>query len=177
MSSPLPTRMGSTLRERASTFRASAKKESKNFPGGYGIQVSIGRGDPNWGHVGAWRNAAAITKITCRWTPTVKDAWRIPVARIDCSHSQDEVNMVAHMKRKLPEIAAAGGLQVDKNFDIGRGSILFRMLRSRVFTNYGALWPGGGHSRDRRRARMGDNPENSVLKLALSVLGCRQTCS
>ena len=55
--------------------------------------------------------------------PTVKDAWGIPVARIECSHSQDDVNMVAHMKPKLPEIAAAGGLQVDKNLE-------HRVLRS-----------------------------------------------
>ena len=51
--------------------------------------------------------------------PTVKDAWGIPVARIECGHSQDEVNMVAHMRRWLPEIAAAGGLQVDTNLDVG----------------------------------------------------------
>jgi choline dehydrogenase-like flavoprotein len=137
------------------------EKGSKNFPGGYGIQVSIGRGDPTWGML-------ALGEMQPRYEnhvsldPTVKDAWRIPVARIDCSHSQDEVNMVAHMKRKLPEIAAAGGLQVDKNFDIGRGSILFRMLRSRVFTNYGALWPGGA-IHETGGARMGDKPENSVL--------------
>ena len=59
--------------------------------------------------------------------PTVKDAWGIPVARIECSYSQDEINMVAHMRQRLPEIAAAGGLQVDTNLDLGRGNFVFRI--------------------------------------------------
>ncbi len=90
------------------------EKESKNFPGGYGIEVAIGRGTPFWG-------MTAIGEMQPRYEnhvsldPTVQDAWGIPVARIECSHSQDEVKMVAHMKRTLPEIAAAGGLRVDKN--------------------------------------------------------------
>ena len=137
------------------------EKEPKNFPGGYGVQVSIGRGDPAW-YMTAFGEMQPRYENHVSLDPTVKDAWGIPVARIDCSHSQDEVNMVAHMKRKLPEIAAAGGLQVDENFDLGRGSILFRLLRSQVFTNYRALWPGGA-IHETGGARMGDKPESSVL--------------
>ena len=70
--------------------------------------------------------------------------------------------MVAHMKRRLPEIAAAGGLQVDTNLDLGRGNIVFRLLRSRVFANYGAYWPGRA-IHESGGARMGDKPDNSVL--------------
>ncbi len=88
------------------------EKESKNFPGGYGIQVTIGRGRPWWG-LGAIGEMLPRYENHVALDPNVKDAWGIPVARIDCSHSQDEVNMVAHMKRTLPEIAAAGGLRVD----------------------------------------------------------------
>ena len=94
--------------------------------------------------------------------PTVKDAWGIPVARIECSHSDDEINLVAHMRRRLPEIAAAGGLEVDTNLDLGRGNIVFRMLRSRVFADYGAYWPGAA-IHESGGARMGDKPDNSVL--------------
>jgi choline dehydrogenase-like flavoprotein len=135
--------------------------ESKNFPGGYGIQVGIGRGTPKWGML-------ALGEMQPRYEnhvsldPTVKDAWGIPAARIDCSHSQDEINMVSHMQRKLPEIAGAGGLQVDTNLDLGRKSILFRLLRSRVFGDDGALWPGGA-IHETGGARMGDKPDNSVL--------------
>jgi choline dehydrogenase-like flavoprotein len=118
------------------------EKESKNFPGGYGIQVTIGRGKPTW-------VMCAIGEMQPRYEnyvsldPTVKDAWGIPVARIECSHSQDEVNMVAHMKRKLPEIAAAGGL-VHKKFV------------SNLCRPGEAIHDTGG-------ACMGDKPDNSVL--------------
>jgi choline dehydrogenase-like flavoprotein len=135
--------------------------ESTNFPGGYGTQIWIGRGKPTWGMY-------ALGEMQPRYEnhvsldPTVKDAWGIPVARIDCSHSQDEVNMVAHMKQRLPEIAAAGGLQVDTNLDLGRGNIVFRMLRSRVFADHGAYWPGAA-IHESGGAQMGDKPDNSVL--------------
>jgi GMC oxidoreductase len=35
---------------------------------------------------------------------TVKDAWGVPVVGIACSHSQDEINMFAHMKQALPQL-------------------------------------------------------------------------
>ena len=127
------------------------EKESKNFPGGYGIQIGIGRGKPTWGMF-AFGEMQPRYENHVSLDPTVKDAWGIPVARIECSHSQDEVNMVAHMKRTLPEIAAAGGLQVDNE----------PRSRSREYPLPTASIPGlcglrrllarGGHSRDRRRA-------------------------
>jgi choline dehydrogenase-like flavoprotein len=137
------------------------EEESTNFPGGYGIQIGIGRGKPTWGMF-------ALGEMQPRYEnhvsldPTKKDAWGIPVARIECSHSEDDVKMVAHMRRRLPEIAAAGGLQVDTNLDLGRGNIVFRMLRSRVFADYGAYWPGAA-IHESGGARMGDKPDNSVL--------------
>jgi choline dehydrogenase-like flavoprotein len=135
------------------------EKESKNFPGGYGIEVTIGRG-PFWA-MWAFGEMQPRYENHVSLDPTVKDAWGIPVARIECGHSQDELNMVAHMKRTVPEIAAAGGLQVDKNPDAGMG-IAFRLLRSLVRTDYGTFWPGGA-VHESGGARMGDKPENSVL--------------
>jgi choline dehydrogenase-like flavoprotein len=137
------------------------EKESKNFPGGYGIQVAIGRGMPVW-VMSAFGEMQPRYENHVSLDPTVKDAWGIPVARIECGHSQDDVNMVAHMKRKLPEIAAAGGLQVDKNLNVGRWNIPVRLLRSLVLADYGALWPGGG-IHETGGARMGDKPDDSVL--------------
>jgi choline dehydrogenase-like flavoprotein len=135
------------------------EQESTNFPGGYGIQVSIGRGGPVWS-IGAFGEMQPRYQNHVSLDPKVKDAWGIPVARIDCRHSQGEVNMVAHMKRTLPEIAAAGSLRVDPS----RGSrgIAFRLLRSRVVTGYGALWPGGA-IHETGGARMGEDPDNSVV--------------
>ncbi len=137
------------------------EKESKNFPGGYGVQVSIGRGRPMWA-IGAFGEMQPRYENHVSLDPTVKDAWGLPVARIDCGHSQGDVNMVAHMKRRLPEIAAAGGLRVEKDLDLRRRSIPFRLLRSRILTNYGAVWPGGA-IHETGGARMGDRPDNSVL--------------
>ncbi len=123
------------------------EKESKNFAGGYGIQVAIGRGTP-WWTMGAFGEMRPRYENRVSLDPTVKDAWGIPAARIECSHSQDDVNMVAHMKQALPEIAAAGGLQVDT---------ISKLVRSSNLSRPGsAIHETGG-------ARMGDQPDSSVL--------------
>ena len=137
------------------------EKESKNFAGGYGIQLGIGRGAPVW-IMSAFGEMRPRYQNHVSLDRTVTDAWGIPVARIECSHSQDDVNMVAHMRRKLPEIAAAGGLQIDENFDGGRWNIPVRLIRSLVLANYGALWPGGA-IHETGGARMGNKPDDSVL--------------
>jgi choline dehydrogenase-like flavoprotein len=135
--------------------------ESKNFPGGYGVQVSIGRGRPTW-NIGAFGEMQPRYENHVSLDPTIRDAWGVPVARIDCGHSRGEVNMVAHMKRTLPEIAAAGGLHVERNRDLPARSVPARLLRSQVLTEYGAVWPGGA-IHETGGARMGDTPNTSVL--------------
>jgi choline dehydrogenase-like flavoprotein len=135
--------------------------EPKNFPGGYGVQVSIGRGRPTW-MLGAFGEMQPRFENHVSLDPKVKDAWGIPAARIDCRHSRDEANMVAHMRRMLPEIAAAGGLQVDDHRGHGRRSIASGLLRSRVLAKSGALLPGGA-IHETGGARMGDKPDNSVV--------------
>lgn len=136
-------------------------EESTDFPGGYGIQVGIGRGKPTWGMF-ALGEMQPRPENRVSLDPVKKDAWGIPAARIECSHSEDEVKMVAHMRHRLPEIAAAGGLRVDTNLDLGRGNMIFRMLRSRVFADYGAYWPGAA-IHESGGACMGESPDNSVL--------------
>ncbi|PEG43188.1 glucose-methanol-choline oxidoreductase [Mycolicibacterium agri] len=137
------------------------EQETTSFPGGYGIQIGIGRGKPTWGMF-ALGEMAPRFENRVSLDPVKKDAWGIPAARIDCAHTDDEIRMAAHMRRRMPDIAAAGGLRVDANLDLGRGNIVFRMLRSRVFTGYGAYWPGAA-VHETGGARMGDNPANSVL--------------
>jgi choline dehydrogenase-like flavoprotein len=136
-------------------------EESTDFLGGYGIQIEIGRGKPTWGMF-ALGEMQPRSENRVSLDPAKKDAWGIPAARIECSHSEDEVKMVAHMRARLPEIAAAGGLEVATNLDLGRGNIIFRLLRSRVFADYGAYWPGAA-IHESGGACMGDNPDNSVL--------------
>lgn len=136
--------------------------ESKNFPGGYGVEVQIGRGIPVW-VMGAYGEMQPRYQNHVSLDPIVKDAWGIPAAKIECSHSQDELNMIAHMSRSLPEIAAAGGLQIDENRDRrARGNIADRLLRSLFLTNYRAFRPGGA-IHETGGARMGDTPDNSVV--------------
>jgi choline dehydrogenase-like flavoprotein len=137
------------------------EKESKDFPGGYGIQIGIGRGMPVW-VMSAYGEMQPRYENRVSLDPTVKDAWGIPVARIECSHSQDDLKMVAHMKRTLPEIAVAGGLHAHNNLDVGRWNIPIRLLQSLVLANCGALWPGGA-IHETGGARMGDEPDDSVL--------------
>jgi choline dehydrogenase-like flavoprotein len=137
------------------------KDISKDFPGGYGIQVAIGRDMPVW-VMSAYGEMQPRYENYVSLDPKVKDAWGIPVARIECKHSRHDVNMVAHMKRMLPEIAAAGGLRTANNLDAARWNIPYRLLRSLVLTNYGALWPGGA-IHETGGACMGATPENSVL--------------
>jgi choline dehydrogenase-like flavoprotein len=137
------------------------EKEEKSFPGGYGIQVAIGRGTPTWG-LFAYGEMQPRYENHVTLDPVVKDAWGIPVARIECGHSRNELDMVAHMKRRLPEIAAAGGLKVSRAFELGRGSALLRPLQSRFSATYDAFWPGGA-IHETGGARMGDDPANSVV--------------
>lgn len=124
------------------------ENESRNFPGGYGIQISIGRGRSRW-------SMTAFGEMRPRYEnhisldSTVKDAWGIPVVRIGCSYSQADLNMIAHMRQTLSEIAAAGGLHTDR--------ILNRFLHSGLAYRPGvAIHETGG-------ARMGDKPDNSVV--------------
>lgn len=137
------------------------EKESRNFAGGYGIQVAIGRDMPVW-NISAYGEMQPRYENHIYLDRTVKDAWGIPAARIDCNHSRNDINMVAHMKRTLPEIAAAGGLRVGENVDVGRWNVPLRLLRSLLLADCGALWPGGA-IHETGGARMGDKPENSVL--------------
>lgn len=140
----------------------SCRDDAPNsFPGGYGIQVGIGRGKPTW-------SMYALGEMQPRFDnrvsldPAVTDAWGVPAARIECSHSPDEVRMVAHMKSMVREIATAGGLPVEDNHDLGRRNVALRLFRSRFFTGSGAYWPGAA-VHESGGARMGGSPEDSVL--------------
>ncbi|MEE2854718.1 MAG: GMC family oxidoreductase [Actinomycetota bacterium] len=137
------------------------KDSSKDFPGGYGIQVAIGRDTPVW-VMSAHGEMQPRYENFVSLDPKVRDAWGIPVARIECKHSASDVNMVAHMKRTLPDIAAAGGLQAANNLDAARWNIPYRLLRSLILTDSGALWPGGA-IHETGGACMGETPESSVV--------------
>ena len=131
--------------------------EQRGFSGRYGVQVMIGRGSANWA---MFAQGEMQPRYENRVTldAKIKDAWGIPAARIECSHSENDIKMAMHMTQMLPRIALAGGLGLARK----RGSILYRSLRPLVFMKYGALRPGGA-VHEMGGARMGDKPENSVL--------------
>nr|WP_236056398.1 GMC family oxidoreductase [Mycobacterium sp. SM1] len=137
------------------------EKRSTSFPGGYGIQIAIGRGAPRW-IMSAFGEMQPRYDNHVSLDPTVKDAWGIPVARIECSHSPGDIEMVAHMRQTLPEIAVAGGLRIAKHGNPDRWNIPLRWLRSLLLADYGAMWPGGA-VHETGGARMGDKPDTSVL--------------
>ena len=59
---PAPSEDGFDFAATGLYIPSFCEKESTNFPGGYGIQIGIGRGKPTWEHVRARRNAAAVRK-------------------------------------------------------------------------------------------------------------------
>ena len=73
----------------------------------------------------------------------VKDAWGIPVAHIDCTHSDNEREMMRDGLESLKEMAAAAG---------------FEIMYANQF-----LAPPGLAIHEVGTARMGDDPKKSVL--------------
>jgi choline dehydrogenase-like flavoprotein len=95
----------------------------------------------------------------------VRDAWGIPAAYIECAHSENEHALLADMTRTMQDLAVAGGLPVQELIRRRGGGIrdaLYRRLRHKVWTSYGAFHPGAA-IHELGGARMGDDPRNSVL--------------
>jgi len=73
----------------------------------------------------------------------VKDAWGIPVAHIDCKHSDNERAMARHQSESLKEMAAAAGFE--------------------VYYSNASLAAPGLCIHEIGTARMGSDPKKSVL--------------
>ena len=89
----------------------------------------------------------------------------IPVARIHCTHSENERAMVRDMRKTLEELARAAGLEMDvlkKESFVSR--TVYKLASRLVYTADGALVPGSA-IHEAGGAHMGDDPKHSVLNM------------
>ena len=82
----------------------------------------------------------------------------IPVAHIDCAHSQNETALIRDVKESVAEICHRLGWTVG---DVYRDSALMRSV-GRVLNEQGAMHPGGA-IHETGGARMGSDSRRSVL--------------
>jgi choline dehydrogenase-like flavoprotein len=107
--------------------------------------------------------SAASNAVTI--DPTRRDAWGIPVARVDCAHSANDRALIADMTETMHEIATAAGLRIRASLsDMTslRRRATYAALWHQVVTPDGAFHPGGA-IHEMGGARMGDDPKASVL--------------
>ena len=134
--------------------------ERAPFLRGYGLQGGIGRG-PGW-YMLAHGEMLSRPENRVRLDDSRRDAWGMPVARISCTHSENEVAMARDQRRALTEIAAAAGLPIRTPPSGGLlGSLAFRLWRRRLLTSAGAFIPGSA-AHEVGGAAMGEEPSASV---------------
>ena len=133
-----------------------------DFLRGYGVQGGIGRRAPEWMLLA---HGEMLPRDENRVTldPRRRDAWGVPVARIECSFGPNEQAMARDQLRTMHEMAAAAGLEVRMPPTGGRlARAAWRLASRRLLSPSGAFVPGmavhelGG-------AGMGDDPKKFVL--------------
>ncbi len=90
------------------------------------------------------------------------DAWGIPAAHIDCAWSDNEHQMVAHMRQEIQAtVAAAGGecYALSELFHMPAIAPLMRRVEKRLLP----AAPPGYYIHEVGGARMGTSPKNSVV--------------
>jgi choline dehydrogenase-like flavoprotein len=127
------------------------------FVGGYGIQCTLGRGATDF-YMLAFGEMASRHENCIGLDSRKRDAWGIPVARIECAHSANETALIRDIKETVTELChrlglTLGGLGRDSD-DIGSAG--------RVFNEHGAMHPGGA-IHEIGGARMGNDPRRSVV--------------
>ena len=148
------------------------RSERRDLIGGYGIQLGFDSWDQ--GKIVTWW-MTSFGEMLPRYSNRVTisrdktDAWGIPAAHIECTHSDNDVRMFKHMIEKMTEIAKIAGLNLPKGtwLDSFRHNLLYR----RYLTSEGLRCPGfsihecGG-------ARMGANPRTSVVNEFCQIWDC-----
>jgi choline dehydrogenase-like flavoprotein len=113
----------------------------------------------------AFGDMQASAENRVRLDTRARDAWGVPAASIQCTHSPNDQALVADMVRVLHEVADAAGLQVRASLG-GTATLKQRAAYAGVWkhvvTRYGAFHPGGA-IHEVGGARMGDDPRSSVL--------------
>jgi choline dehydrogenase-like flavoprotein len=128
----------------------------------FGIHLRMGRPRRSWSML-AFGEMAVSDANRISIDPTRKDAWGIPVVRIECAYSTADEEQIDTMMQTMLELAEREGLEVTNPFE---DSILkrlsFSILRSAVLSPRGAFWPGTS-IHETGGARMGADARSSVL--------------
>jgi choline dehydrogenase-like flavoprotein len=145
-------------------FRNITESPRAPFDGSFSIVGSAGRSDRGFFFAGFGDMRPSVNN-RIRIDATRRDAWGIPVARIECAHSPNDRALIADMLHSMREIAAAAGLRVRSGFGDGAGIVrrtLHAGLWRNIVTRYGGYHPGAA-IHEVGGARMGDDPGSSVL--------------
>jgi choline dehydrogenase-like flavoprotein len=128
-----------------------------DFSRGYGMELQVmpleggrfnrlrnlGRQRAGWFWIRTLGEVLARSENHVSLDPEKKDAWGIPVARIECRYGENERKMAADQSRSMREMAEAAGWQVEETHE--------------------DLAPPGLSVHEMGTARMGDDPSDSVL--------------
>ncbi|MGD1906213.1 MAG: GMC oxidoreductase [Leptolyngbyaceae cyanobacterium] len=90
------------------------------------------------------------------------DAWGIPAAHIDCAWSDNEQQMVAHMRQEIQATVAAAGGECHALTELFHMPAIAPLMR-RVEKNLQPAAPPGYYIHEVGGARMGTSPQNSVV--------------
>ena len=131
------------------------------FRRGYALQGGIGR-DAGW-FLQVHGEMLARPENRILIDPDRRDAFGIPIVRIECTPSANELAMIADATVAIREMTAAAGLQIRMPAS-GRylDTLAFRLWKSRLLDSSGAFLPGSA-VHEIGGAAMGDDPAQSVL--------------
>ena len=145
--------------------------QDADFQGGYGLWGGIGRFDPpRW----LMRNPRTTTgflighgEVLPRADNQIRlshrtDRWGVPVPFIDCRWGDNEMAMVAHMRRTMAHCIEAGGGQALPITDLFRLPLIEPQLRNAVAASDRAT-PPGYYIHEVGGAPMGSDQRLSVL--------------
>lgn len=138
-------------------FRNLSDREV-DFRRGYGLCGAVGRTGRFW-WVAAFGEMLPRPENRITLDPVRKDAWDVPVARIDCAHGGNDRALIADARQQVDEMTAEAGLRRGPWWGEHR---LRERIGRKLFVENGVFQPGFA-SHELGGARMGREAGSSVL--------------